>query len=38
VLFCIGEGEMFIVDIDFGVIKYNGGQFLLFRRKVSCVE
>jgi hypothetical protein len=30
--------RMFIVDIDFGVIKYNGGQFLLFRRQVSCVE
>ena len=29
---------MFIVDIDFGVIKYNGGQFLLFRRQVNCIE
>jgi len=29
---------MLIGDVDFGVIKYNGGQFLLFRRQVSCVE
>jgi len=29
---------MFIVDIDFVVIKYNGGQFLLFRRQVTGVE
>jgi len=27
-----------IGDVDFEVIKYNGGQFLLFRRQVSCVE
>lgn len=29
---------MFIVDIDFGVIKYNGGQFLLFRRQVRVLS
>jgi hypothetical protein len=29
---------MFIVDIDFGVIKYNGGRFSLFRRQVTGVE
>ena len=29
---------MFIVYIDLGVIKYNGGQFLLLRKQVSCVE
>lgn len=29
---------MFIVDIDFGVIKYNGGQILLFRRQVRVLS
>ena len=29
---------MFIVDIDFGVIKYNGGRFLLFRRQVRVLS
>ena len=29
---------MFIVDIDLGVIKYNGGRFLLFRMQVTGVE
>ena len=29
---------MFIGDIDFGVIKYNGGQFLLFRRQVRVLS
>jgi len=32
------QRRMFIVDIDLGVIKYNGRPFLLFRSKVSCVE
>jgi len=29
---------MFSFDIDFGVIKYNGGQFLLFRRQVRVLS
>jgi len=29
---------MFIVDTDFGVIKYNGGRFLLFRRQVRMLS
>jgi len=29
---------MFIVDIDFVVIKYNGGRFLLFRRQVRVLS
>jgi hypothetical protein len=38
VLFCESGWRIFIVDVDFGVVKYNGGQFLLFRRQVNCVE
>ena len=29
---------MFMVDIDFGVIKYNGERVLLFRKLVRGIE